>query len=175
METTQIGNHKISIQNYPPEHLFENQFPIATDTTPTCQHGVTIETLDNQFSIILNGFEGATGIHKNSFVVNQTNIYICVSNTIFCLDLDTLNVIWHTKVDQVTCFGVYLVKDHLIVHGEISISSISLSGKINWQQSGEDIFTTIDGKEDFEIKEELIQVKDFNNKKYKINLQGEFL
>mgnify|MGYP001239579854 CR=1 FL=1 len=175
METCQIENYTISIQDNPPEHLFENHLPKLSDNTPTCQHGITVSKNQSEQNLLINGFGGATGIHKNSYVINETNIFICVSDTVYCLDLETLNHKWSAQADQATCFGIYLVDNSLIIHGELQISSLSLSGKINWQQHGKDIFTTQSDDHNFEIKNNIINVKDWGNNNYKLNLKGEFV
>ena len=42
-----------------------------------------------------------------------------------------------------------------------------------WQRFGEDIFTTVDGKQDdFTITDQCIIATDWNNKKYKFDFNG---
>ncbi len=115
---------------------------------------------------------GATGIHGNSQIIQKDKLTICCSNTVFCLSLPNLNLIWKTQADQATCFGIFKLQDSFIVHGELEISKLDLNGNILWQNCGADIFTSLNGLDTFEIRDSFIQVRDWENRIYKFDFDG---
>lgn len=84
-------------------------------------------------------------------------------------------MLWKTKADQATCFEIFKHKDDYIVHGELEISRLDKNGNIVWQQGGRDIFTTLDGKDDFAITDEYILATDWANRKYKFDFDGKII
>lgn len=123
-------------------------------------------------SAIIGSIGGGTGIHKTSIIYEDTRLIICCSDSIFCLSLPELKLLWRTKADQATCFEIYKYKDSYIVHGELEISRLDKDGIIDWQQSGADIFTTIDGGQGFELTDKFIIATDFENRVYKFDYNG---
>jgi hypothetical protein len=94
---------------------------------------------------------------------------VVVGNQVVCLHLPALSVQWHMRGDAATCYGLYLASDgeSLVLHGECEISMLTLEGQRLWGFSGEDIFTG-----QFEIKENVIEVIDFNGQMYCINMRS---
>jgi len=138
--------------------------------------GIKIFQGDTQLkSAIIGSIGGATGIHDMSAIVEDDRILICCSNTIFCLSIPELNLLWRTQADQGTCFEIYKYQDGYIIHGELEISRLDKDGKILWQRSGADIFTTQDGKDDFRIMENYILATDWENRKFKFDFNGNIL
>lgn len=123
-------------------------------------------------SAIIGSIGGGTTNHKKATIFENNRFLICCSDTIFCLSIPELEIIWKTQADQSTCFEIFKYLDDYIVHGEMEISRINNRGEIIWQKSGSDIFTTIDGINDFELTEELIIAKDFENRIYKFDYNG---
>lgn len=126
-------------------------------------------------SVAIGSDGGATGIEENSAIIENDRIVICCSDTIFCLSIPELNLLWETKADQFTCFEIFKHKDDYIIHGELLISRLDKTGKIIWQQSGRDIFITLDCKNNFLIKDDYIEVTDFENKVYKFDYDGQII
>jgi len=54
----------------------------------------------------------------------------------------------------------------------MEITKLDKAGKIIWQNSGADIFTTLDGKDTFTITDKYILVTDWENRKYKFDFDG---
>jgi hypothetical protein len=124
-------------------------------------------------SAIIASSGGGTGIHKNSVLYEDERVLVCCSDSIFCLSIPDLELLWRTKADSATCFGIFRYQDSYIIHGELEISRLDRDGKIIWQKGGADIFTTISGAgPDFELKDDYIQVKDFQNKVYRFDYNG---
>jgi hypothetical protein len=123
-------------------------------------------------SAVIGSSGGRTGIHDTSTIIENDRILVCCSDTIFCLSIPDLTLLWRTKADQGTCFEILKYQDSYIIHGELEISRLDKDGKIFWQQSGADIFTTIDGKNSFVITDNYILATDWKNRKYKFDFNG---
>jgi len=79
---------------------------------------------------------------------------------------------WQIKADDATCFQVFTINQDYIVHEELNITRIGKDGQIQWQNSGADIFTREDENDNFKIDNEVIEVRDWENKIYKVDLNG---
>lgn len=121
------------------------------------------------YPLVILGFGGASTLTDHSLVLHDDKVYVAIDDSVLAIGLNNLNIIWNTKVDPATCFGIYLMdKDSsLISWGELEVAKVKLNGKIQWSVSGNDIFT--DG---FEIKNKFAYVTDFEGQKYKIELDA---
>jgi hypothetical protein len=126
-------------------------------------------------SAVIGANSGGTCLHETSIIIEADRILACCSDFIFCLSLPELSLLWKTKADDATCFEIYILQDSYIIHGELQISRLDYNGKILWQQSGADIFTTIHGENSFLITDKYILATDFENRKYKIDFNGQIL
>jgi hypothetical protein len=127
-------------------------------------------------SAIIGARGGGSGIHETSHILKWDRIVICCSDTVFCLSIPDLYLLWKTKCDMATCFGIVKYKEDYIIHGEVEITRLSNDGKIIWQQSGADIFTSLNSeKEDFVITDDYILATDWDNRKYKFDFDGKLI
>ena len=138
--------------------------------------GIKVFEDDQLFkSAIIGSIGGGTTNHKNAVITEPDRFLICCSDTIFCLSVPDLTLLWRTQADQACCFEIFKYQDDYIVHGELEISRLDKEGKILWQQSGADIFTTLSGEQDFELTTEFIIATDFDNRVYKFDYNGKNL
>ena len=114
---------------------------------------------------------GGTGGHETSYIMENDRILTCCSDSIFCLSLPSLDLLWRTKADWAACFGIYAFQSDYIIHGELEISRLDEDGLVLWQRSGADIFTTLEGGV-FELTEHYIVVEDWQNRLYKFDYSG---
>jgi hypothetical protein len=121
---------------------------------------------------VIGSVGGGTTIDENSVIIERERLLVCCSDTIFCLSIPNLTLLWKTQADQATCIEIFKFQDSYIIHGEFEISRLDKNGNILWQQSGADIFTTLEGKDDFEITENYILATDWENRKYKFDFDG---
>ncbi len=126
-------------------------------------------------SAVIGADGGATGIYENSAIIESDRLVICCSDSIFCLSIPDLNLIWKTKADIFTCFEIFKRQDNYIVHGELEITMIDRNGKVLWRQSGADIFVTPDGRDSFIMTDEYILATDWENNKYKFDFNGQII
>jgi hypothetical protein len=156
-----------NLHKYDIEHFDESDYVFPTT------FGIKVFEDNKLFkSAIIGSIGGGTGIHKTSVIYEGTRVLICCSDSIFCVSIPELTLLWRTQADQATCFEIYEYQDSYIVHGELEISRLDKNGKIIWQQSGADIFTTIDGRQDFELTDKYIIATDFENRVYKFDYDG---
>ena len=137
---------------------------------PSSKHVVIcIEPDELEHSCILLGESGATGIHEHSAVVVGLRCFVAVGDAICSLSLPDLKLEWSTKVDEITCFGIYYSRDHdcLLSHGELEIARVSLSGEIAWSKGGKDIFTGC-----FQLAKDHVEVVDFNRHIHRFDIVG---
>jgi len=123
-------------------------------------------------SAAIGAIGGGTSIHETSTIIEDGRLLICCSDTIFCLSIPDLALLWRTQADGTTCFEIYKYQDTYIIHGELEISRLDRDGKILWQQGGADIFVTTDDEQSFELTKHFIMAKDFENSVYKFDYDG---
>ncbi|WP_426326217.1 SMI1/KNR4 family protein [Pedobacter sp. R-06] len=123
-------------------------------------------------SAAIGAIGGGTSIHETSTIIEDDRLLICCSDTIFCLSIPDLALLWRTQADGATCFEIYKYQDTYIIHGELEISRLDRDGKILWQQGGADIFVTTADEQSFELTKHFIMAKDFENRVYKFDYDG---
>ncbi|EHQ28170.1 hypothetical protein [Mucilaginibacter paludis] len=140
---------------------------------PTSKHGIKVFQNDIEInSCLIIGHGGATGINKNSTLVDDENLLICCCDSIFSLRIETLELRWLVQADTATCFQIFKLEDDYVIHGETEITRIDSNGNIKWNFGGADIFVNINGETEFILHEDHIQLIDFGNRRYKINFNG---
>ncbi len=123
--------------------------------------------------VLIGATGGATSVYKTSFVIEADRLVICCSNSVFCLSIPDLLLLWKVNADDVTCFQVFKHQSDYLIHGELSISRISHDGQLMWERSGRDIFVSSDPNVDeFIIKDDHILITDFSDNKYKFTFEG---
>ena len=172
-----INNYKVTIIDEP-TYSKGSADNIRSYKTELCRndkyrhasaHGVIVGDLESpEASAILLGVGGATGIHIDSMAHNGNICFIAVGDALFSLKVPSLELQWCQKVDFATCFGVYWIESEncLITWGEVEVCRLTASGEIVWTASGADIFT-----EGFEIQNGHIELTDFNNDKYQVDIR----
>ena len=157
-------------------HQYDHVYFDASGYVFPTMIGIRVFKNDALFaSAIIGSVGGGTGVYPNSCIYEDTRLLSCCSDSVFCLSIPDLKLQWQTKADWAACFQLFKYEDNYIVHGEVEISRLDKDGNILWQQSGADIFVTLDGGPNFEMTDEFILVKDFNGKKYTFDYDGRYL
>jgi outer membrane protein assembly factor BamB len=179
LDTYQIEIYEDStfIQDQPVnKHPYDFVYLNASEYQYTSVYGVKLYSGDQLLkSAIIGSDNGETVIHKTSVIVEKNRLLVCCSDTVFCLSIPDLDLLWRTKADDITCFEIYGYQDSYIIHGECEISRLDNDGNILWQQGGDDIFITLDGMDDLVITDNHIMATDWNNKKYKFDFNGRII
>ncbi|MBB2950118.1 hypothetical protein [Sphingobacterium sp. JUb56] len=141
----------------------------------TSKHGIKVYHEGQViYSCIITGTAGATSVNQNSYIIDEDQLVICCSDTIFCLSLPDLNLMWKMQTDPITCFQIFKHNDDYLVHGETQVTKLNKNGKIIWKFEGADIFVSLDD-ESFRIENDSILLMDFSNRKYKIDFDGKII
>jgi hypothetical protein len=160
----------------PTDSAHKYDFTYFEDRDYECSTIVGIEVFEAEIlikSAVIEAFGVSTAIHETSFVFDPDRIVICCSDTLFCLSIPALSLLWKTKADTSTCFQIFKYKSDYIVHGELEISRIGNDGQMIWQQRGGEIFTRqYPEKDDFMITETHISATDWENRKYRFDFDG---
>lgn len=126
-------------------------------------------------STLIGASGGGTVVHERSIIFADDKLVTCCSDTVFCISIPELTLKWKTKADWATCFEIFKYQVDYIVHGEVDISRIDKDGKIVWQRSGADIFTTLEGKDTFVITDQYILATDWEHRRYKFDFDGNII
>ena len=129
--------------------------------------------------LLIGGSGAGTSVGRESCVIEEDTLFVCISNEIFSLSLINLELNWYKEVDFATAFGIYKMNEDFIIHGEMSITRINKNGEIIWQQSGSDIFVLPMPRDspvdNFHIDNNMIFVQSWDERKYCISYNGEIL
>ncbi len=115
---------------------------------------------------------GATVLSDQSFLIIDEQLILCVCDMVYSLDINSFDLKWKIKADEITCFSIHHFGDGLITHGELQLTKLSYDGKIQWQFGARDILITPDHYKDFWIEDELVIVRDWAGYKYYLNKEG---
>jgi outer membrane protein assembly factor BamB len=118
--------------------------------------------------VVIGAAGGASGIHPHTAVAINDRVYVAVGDSVVCLALNSMRVIWSIQVDPATCFGVYYEceRSALFSHGELEIARFTEDGKIIWSTSGADIFS-----ERFNLEADAVSATDFNGSVYSFDYE----
>lgn len=161
--------------------------PLSADNVIKYEHYYTLE--DQQYRLLQRGIRvideekqvvrqvciaasgGDKGIGEHSYVLFDGRLSVCCGDSIFCLAIHDLTLLWQTKADAITCFGVFAYEKDLIVHGELSISRLTKEGAIAWQFSARDIFVSLTSIINFRIEGRTIYVIDWDGIMYEVDAE----
>lgn len=156
--------------SYSKSYLAESEYQL------TSIYGIQVFKNDQLVSDCLIGAEGgSTGIYSNSLLIKDDKILICCADSIFKLNIPTLNLDWKMQVDEITCFSIYPLEEDFLVHGELSLSRLNSDGEIIWQSGSSDIWVTLDIEENVIIQENKILATDFEYLTSEIDFDGNLI
>jgi hypothetical protein len=148
----------------------ETQYFLGDDgCRPSSRHRVIVRQTDTVLaSRVLLAGGGPSGVHAHSALVRGDICFVAVGPFVCALELPTLRLIWHTRVDTATCFGVYDAPGYasIISHGELEIARVSYTGQLLWSASGRDIFS-----EGFKLHQHHAEAIDFDGTRYRFELE----
>lgn len=143
---------------------------------PSSKHGIRlIENGEEINNCLIIGSCGGTGINKNSSILDNNNLLVCCSDSVFSISILDLKLNWVKKLDMATCFKIFRIEDDFVVHGELEITRIDRFGNVIWQSGGADIFVSLDEEDSFQLNDKFIVLKDFTGTNYNLNFNGELI
>jgi len=127
-------------------------------------------------SAIVCASAGATRVHENSVATMEDNLLICCAHKLYCLKVDDLKLKWVRQVDTATCFAVHQADNGIFTHGELQITRLDRKGNIIWQTGLKDSIVNIENEKDcFILREEYIELQDYNSEVYYLDFKGNFI
>lgn len=140
---------------------------------PTSKHAIIVNEFRREISnAIICEVGGGTGIHENSFIIEDNKIWIRICNKIYCLEIPSLELIWKKEFDNFTNLSIHKLEEDIIIHGELEIFRITKEGEIVWHFGGRDIWINIQGKTEFSIEDKAIRLFDFESNEYVLDFDG---
>ncbi len=157
--------------------VYENiYFGEVAEQYPTSKHGIKLIDNDKEIkNCLIIGSGGATTIHPNSSILDNDNILICCSDSVFSISIVDLKLKWVKKLDMATCFQIFKIENDFVIHGELEITRINSFGNIIWQFGGADIFVSMDEEDAFQLNDNHIVLKDFTGTSYMIDFDGNII
>jgi hypothetical protein len=151
--------------------VYDHEYVLCRGEQPSSRHGLACRAAGTERTLgsaIMLAGRGASGVHARSLVVHESIVYVAVGDHIVALHLPALTLAWKAEADPATVFGVYLspAKDALLVHGELEVSRMTLSGDRVWASSGADIFTG-----EFSVLDTSVRISDFDGRWYTFDVE----
>jgi hypothetical protein len=157
------ADNVVAYKKFHPETNHNNhQYPTKMGVFALCDTNI-------EYSACVCSAGGGTGVHPNCSILENDRLLVCCGNSVFCLSIPELGLLWETKADSATCFGIFKFGDSYIIHGELEISRLDALGRALWKFSGPEIFTTPAGKDDFRLEAGVIEAVDWSGIKFRID------
>ena len=137
----------------------------STQLTSVVKIALHTDNNDNQCFLLAYGFPSR--VHEHSAVCFGGMLAVLVGSFVVCIQSSLDEINWYRDCNAGACFGLYLIENEssLIVHCELAITRLTTDGAVEWQTTGQDVFT-----EAFELDSERIHVTDFYGGEYVILL-----
>jgi hypothetical protein len=146
----------------------EYEFALAEETLPNTQYIVECREQGSRIRSCKIGVGGGPSrLSPSSAFIHQGACIVGAGSQVIALSLPDLGLRWATEVDRGSCLGVFHAPQYesYISWGELAIRRISYDGEVIWTASGKDVFSN-----GFEINEDTIEVVDFYNARYRIDV-----
>lgn len=131
-----------------------------------CYHLSVLNANKILSNVTIGADGGGTGISPTSFILTEDRLVICCGDSIFCMEIPTLNLIWCKQLDDATCFQAFAYGGDYIVHGELAISRIDKDGNVKWSKTGHDIISCMS------MAYDCIEVEEYDGKRYYLDFNG---
>ena len=174
----QINNYRLTLKQAPPHsinsadnmnsydrvHILGDNAYLTNNYTVSCVGGDNILR-----TCLVQSCGGVSAVHEHSALTHDGRCFIAIGPYIIGIDIPSFDLVWTTRADDATCFGIHFSQEHncLISHGELMIARATLDGTLVWRTCGEDIFTN-----DCQLDGDVIRVTDFNNRKYSFDINN---
>lgn len=112
----------------------------------------------------------------NSAFLKGDHLILMLNEQLFRISMKDCIIREYKQLDIIGCtFGLYETTHGYVVHGELDILMLDPNFELLWDFSGRDIFVSITGKTAFTLTDTTIQLYDFEDNYYEINMNGKLL
>lgn len=108
----------------------------------------------------------------NNTILDDDRLVIIKGNTLYNINTNTLDAECKYLDDLAGAFGLYKTEKGYLIHGEMQILMLDSSFGEVWSFVGADIFATANEKTAFKLENDLIELYDFANNYYLLDLDG---
>jgi hypothetical protein len=147
---------------------YAHEYVLVDVSIVTSRHGLSCHSNERVLgSAVMLAGGGASGVHPHSMIARRRRCYVAVGDHVLCMQIPDLDLLWKTRADHATVFGIYFSPDGngLVVHGELDISMLTMEGDLVWSQSGADIFSG-----EFILTTTHAEVEDWDKRRYRFRL-----
>jgi len=110
------------------------------------------------------------GYESDCAILKDRELLVLIDKDIFIINIDDYMLITYRNLDCFgNNFGIYLVNDGYIIHGEMEVFKLDYELNKVWEFSGADIFVTHDDKLPFLIDGDRIKIYDWNGTYYELD------
>lgn len=113
------------------------------------------------------------GDYESCCALSGDRLVIAKFNTVYMLDLLNGNISYKEFKDMAGACALYKIDDGYIIHGEAVVVKLDHDINEKWTYSGADIFASVTGKVAFTLLEDRIELYDFEDNHYVIDLNGD--
>ena len=135
---------------------------------------VKVESSDSTYTV---GLIGSPHSEIDECAILEDNILtVLMCWDVLKLDLANAKIIKVAELTSMGCnFSIHKVNENYLVYGETDVTMLGPDLSEKWSFSGHDIFISISGKKEFEIKEDRICLYDFEDHYYELDFEGNLL
>lgn len=113
---------------------------------------------------------------ENSAFLKGDHLILMLNEQLFRISMKDCIIREYKQLDIIGCtFGIYETIHGYVVHGELDILMLNTNLEVLWDFSGRDIFVSVTGKTAFALTDTTIQLNDFEDNYYEIDLNGKLL
>jgi len=113
---------------------------------------------------------------ENAALLKGDHLILMLNEQLFRIHMKDCTIQEYKQLDIIGCtFGLYETTYGYVVHGELDILMLDPAFELLWAFSGRDIFVSVTGKTAFKLTESTIQLYDFEDTYYEIDMNGKLL
>ena len=135
---------------------------------------VNVESDDSAYSV---GLIGSPQSEIDECAILEENILtVLMCWNVLQLDLTSAKIVKAAELTSMGCnFSIHKVNENYLIYGETDVTMLGPDLSEKWSFSGQDIFISISGKKEFEIKEDRICLYDFEDHYYELDFEGKLM
>ena len=107
-------------------------------------------------------------------ILNDCDLIMLIDSMLIVIDCKSFEVKIQKEITEGYYFSIHSFNNGYIIHGELDIIKLTSAPafEVEWTFSGNDIFVTPDGSSSFQINNDVIYLKDWNDKEYVVDKNG---
>lgn len=99
-----VGGYVMELLSNPPiDHIYDHRY----DDDEYCSSRILVRICKDEEILqtaLLGSEGGGTRVHETSYIIEPDRVVMCCADSIFCLSITDLNLLWRTRADSAACF-----------------------------------------------------------------------